>query len=126
MGAGKPLKKWEQASIRSEQRIARRAKRRVMVRFGEKSADRMAFTKNLSETGLFMQTNFVVKPGTVLSVELHFPDRKFSMWARVVWAKRVPPQLAHVLECGMGICFLEPTPDWLSFFRDWSRSVGAR
>lgn len=126
MGAGGPAKKSESAAIRGEKRITRRAKRRIMVRFGEGSPSRTAFTKNLSETGLFLQTNFVCHPGTVLSVEMHFPGRTFSAWARVVWAKRVPPQLAHVLECGMGVCFLEPTPEWLAFYQDWSRAVGAR
>lgn len=126
MGASKPVRKSEAETLLGEKRITRRAKRRIMVRFGEGTPNRTAFTKNLSETGLFLQTNFVYQPGTVLSVEMHFPDRTFSMWARVVWAKKVPPQLAHVLECGMGVCFLEPTPDWLGFYQDWSRAVGAR
>lgn len=126
MGAGNPAKKTEPGTSGSEKRITRRAKRRIMVRFGEGTPHRTAFTKNLSDTGLFLQTNSVYKPGTVLNIEMQFPNRTFSMWARVVWAKKVPPQLAHVLECGMGVCFLEPTPEWLTFFQDWSRAVGAR
>lgn len=126
MGASSPRKDWRDAGIRKEKRVTRRAKRRVMVRFGEGEPNRTAFTKNLSETGLFLQSNHVFKPGTVLHVELRFPDREFSLWARVVWAKKVPPQLAHILECGMGICFIEPTPEWLAYFSDWVRRVGAR
>lgn len=126
MATGNSSRKWEEASIRSEKRISRRAKRRVMVRFGEGTPTRTAFTKNVSDTGLFLQTNSVYKPGTVLSVEMQFPDRTFSTWARVVWAKKVPPQLAHVLECGMGLCFMEPSPEWLAYFKEWSRGAGAR
>ena len=69
-----------------------------MVKYGTDKADRTAFTKNLSETGLFIGTNNVFKPGTTIQVELKFPDHTFSMWARVIWAKKVPSQLAHVVE----------------------------
>jgi Tfp pilus assembly protein PilZ len=90
-----------------------------MVKYGTDKADRTAFTKNLSETGLFIGTNNVFKPGTTIQVELKFPDRTFSMWARVVWAKKVPSQLAHVVECGMGVCFVDPSADWLEFYEQW-------
>ena len=52
-------------------------------------------------------------------IELVFPEHKFALWGRVVWAKRVPPQLAHILDCGMGVCFIDPTADWLEFFETW-------
>lgn len=120
------MPKWSDTAIRNEKRGRGRTKRRLMVRFGAPAADRTAFTKNLSETGLFLQTNNVVAPGQTLQVQIHFPDRVFSHWARVVWAKKVPPQLAHVLECGMGVCFIDPAPDWLEFYSAWARSVGAR
>jgi Tfp pilus assembly protein PilZ len=100
-----------------DKRTINRAKRRLMVRYGTSTADKTAFTKNVSETGLFVQTNSVFKPGTTIQVTIQFPDRQFSMWARVVWAKAVPPQLAHVLECGMGVCFIDPSPEWLSHFQ---------
>jgi Tfp pilus assembly protein PilZ len=102
-----------------EKRIAERTRKRVMVKYGTDKADRMGFTRNLSETGLFIGTNNVFRPGTTIQIQLKFPDREFSVWARVVWAKKVPSQLAHVLECGMGVCFVEPPPDWLEFFRAW-------
>src|SRR5262245_52252069 len=96
-----------------------------MVRYGTSSAEKTAFTKNVSETGLFVQTNQVFRPGTTIQVEIRFPDRTFSMWARVVWAKSVPPQLAHILECGMGLCFIDPSAGWLELFRDWGKRMGA-
>ena len=112
--------------FRKEQRGRDRTKRRLMVRFGTAAADRTAFTKNLSETGLFLQTNSVVPPGTTIQVQIHFPDGTYSHWARVMWAKKVPPQLAHILECGMGVCFVDPGADWLEFYRAWVKSIGGR
>ena len=107
----------------NDKRVRNRTKRRLMVKYGTSTADKTAFTKNVSETGLYVQTNAVFAPGTTIQVQIEFPSRQFSMWARVVWAKKVPPQLAHVLDCGMGVCFIDPTPEWLSFFRDWSRKL---
>lgn len=107
-----------------EKRIHNRAKRRLMVKYGTSNADKTAFTKNVSETGLFVQTNQVFRPGTTIQVQITFPDRSFSMWARVVWAKAVPPQLAHILECGMGVCFIDPSPEWIEFFREWGKKMG--
>ena len=107
----------------NDKRVTDRAKRRLMCRYGVDKADKTGFTMNLSETGVFVKTNSVFPPGTTLHVELAFPDRSFSMWGRVVWAKKVPPQLAHILECGMGICFIDPTPEWLEFFEGWRGAV---
>ena len=109
----------------ADKRVSNRAKRRLMVKFGTSAADKTAFTKNVSETGMFVHTNTVFKPGSTIHVNIHFPDREFSMWARVLWAKAVPPQLAHVLECGMGLRFIDPEPEWLEYFQAWSKKVGA-
>ena len=107
-----------------DKRTHNRAKRRMMVRYGLSTAEKTAFTRNVSETGLFLQTNQVFNPGSTIHVQIQFPDVTFSMWARVVWAKVVPPQLAHVLECGMGVCFIDPSPEWIAFFRDWAKKAG--
>jgi Tfp pilus assembly protein PilZ len=108
-----------------DKRVANRAKRRLMVKYGTSAAEKTAFTKNVSDTGLFVQTNQVFKPGTTIQVQIQFPDKTFSMWARVVWAKAVPPSLAHILECGMGLCFIDPSPEWFAHYRDWAKKVGA-
>lgn len=103
-----------------DDRSAPRARKRLKVRFGVEFPDKTAFTKNLSATGMCLRTNQVLKPGTTVQLEIHGPDRTYSVWARVVWAKRVPPQLAHVLDCGMGVRFIQPGDDWLDFCREWS------
>jgi len=108
----------------SDKRTLNRAKRRMMVRYGLSAADRTAFTRNVSETGLFVQTNQVFKPGTTIHVQIRFPTETFSMWARVVWAKVVPPQLAYLVECGMGVIFIDPSPEWIAFFHEWKKKAG--
>ncbi len=108
----------------NNKRSLNRAKRRMMVRYGTSNADKTAFTKNVSETGMFLQTNTVFPPGSTIHVQIQFPKETFSMWARVVWAKTVPPQLAHVLECGMGLRFIEPSAEWIAFFHDWAKKSG--
>lgn len=101
-----------------------RAKRRMMVRFGTQGAHHTGFTKDISETGLFIRTNTVSRPGTTLQVEIAFPEQTFLLWARVVWAKKVPPQLAHLMDCGMGVCFIDPPADWLEFCSAWKAKIG--
>jgi hypothetical protein len=90
-----------------------------MVRYGTSAVDKRAFTKNLSETGICLKTNAVVRPGTTLQLEIQSEEIKFSMWGQVIWAKKVPPQLAHVLDCGMGIRFIDPDSGWIDFARTW-------
>lgn len=92
-----------------------------MVRFGLDKLEKTGFTMNVSRSGLFLRTNSIYKPGTTIQVEIVLPDRRFSLWAKVVWGKKVPPQLAHVLECGMGIRFLEPLDAWREFHQTLAR-----
>ncbi len=106
-------------SREGDNRSAPRARKRLRVRFGVEALEKTAFTKNLSETGICLRTNQVLPPGTTLQVEIQTPEASFSLWAKVVWAKKVPPQLAHVLDCGMGIRFIQPGEDWVAFCRTW-------
>jgi hypothetical protein len=99
---------------------AHRRKRRLMMRFGVERLDGTAFSMDVSEAGAFMRTNSVLRPGTTLQVEIVFPERTIRLWAKVVWAKRVPVSLAHVLPCGMGVRFIDPGEDWKSFYRSWA------
>lgn len=119
-----PPKPPHEPGERDRKRSIQRARKRLMVRYGVTAPERTAFTKNISETGLFINTNLVVRPGTTIMVQVHFPDRTFSHWARVVWAKQVPAQLAHVVECGMGVRFVDPAPDWAEYFARWKGKSG--
>ena len=48
-----------------------------------------------------------------------FPERTFALRGRVVWAKKVPAQLAHVIECGMGIRYVQPSAEFRDYFERW-------
>ena len=96
-----------------------RWKKRVMVRFGVDRPDKAGFTKNVSKSGLHIQTNNPIRPGTTIQLEMKFPEKTFSMWARVIWAKKVPPQLAHSLPCGMGLQFIDPSEEWSEYYLRW-------
>ncbi len=112
------------APAKKDRRPDKRARSRLMVRFGTTVPDKTGFTKNISESGVFIHTNQVFRPGTTVQLVVSFPDRVFNFWGRVMWAKQVPPQLAHLLDCGMGICFVDPSPEWLAFYANWKRRAG--
>ena len=99
-----------------DKREDRRERRRVMVRYGTRATDKTAFTRNISERGLFLQTHQVMAPGSTIQVKVQFPDREFHMWARVRWAKRAPGQLMGIVAAGMGIKFVDPPSEWLEYF----------
>jgi hypothetical protein len=105
------------SSVRScDKRKDRRQRRRVMVRYGTRATDKTAFTRNISERGLFLQTNSVLMPGSTIQVRIQFPDREFHMWAKVRWAKKAPGQLVGIVAAGMGVKFIEPSPEWLDYY----------
>ena len=98
-----------------------RHRKRVMVRFGPDGPEKAAFTTNLSEHGVLLQTNNVHPPGTMLQVEVEPPDHpKLALLGRVVWVRRVPPRLQQVKSSTMGLYFNEPSQDWVNFCRTWN------
>ncbi len=103
-----------------------RVRGRIRVRFGETHAERLAFTMNVSPTGTFIRTNSVYPPGKTIKVEFNFENEATTLFARVVWAKKVPPQLAHLLPCGMGVRFVNPSPEWDALLEEWESSRGSR
>lgn len=98
-----------------------RKRGRMMARYGLGGLDKTAFTMNVSLDGAYIKTNSVFKPGTTIQVEIGFPSGKYALWAQVIWAKRVPAELAHVLPCGMGLRFINPGADWPEVFSRWER-----
>lgn len=104
---------------RNEKQAHPRTRGRIRVRYGLDSLDRTAFTMNVSRTGAFIRTNQVFPPGKTVKVEFNFADRTLVVYAKVVWAKKVPAQLAHLLHCGMGVRIVDPGPEWRDAFEGW-------
>ena len=103
----------------AEKQAHPRTRGRLKVRYGPNALERTCFTNNVSLSGAFLRTNNVFRPGTTIQVEFEFPDRKMTLWAQVVWAKKVPPQMAHVILCGMGVRFINPGQEWAEVFGVW-------
>ena len=61
-----------------------RTKRRLKVRFGEAAPELTGYTRNVSETGISVETNQAFSPGTGLQLEIETPERVFELWAMVV------------------------------------------
>ncbi len=94
----------------SERRIHPRYPRRIEVRFwrqGEAQAH-SGFTVNISRTGVFLGTGFLLAPGERVRVEIVDPARGFMAEGRVVRVHRVAQALRHVDQAGVGIRFLQP------------------
>jgi hypothetical protein len=105
---------------KSQPRDARHTKR-VKVRFGPEGPQKIAFTSNLSENGLLLQTNFVQKPGTMLQLEVTASDYPmFTLVGRVVWVRRVPLRLQQLRPSTMGLYFKQPSQDWIEFCEQWN------
>jgi Tfp pilus assembly protein PilZ len=94
----------------SERRIHPRYPRRIEVRFwrqGE-AQPHSGFTTNISRTGIFLGTGYLLAPGERVRVEIVDPEKGFIAEGRVVRAHRVAQALRHVDQAGVGIRFLQP------------------
>ena len=82
-----------------------RLRKRLSIRFGIEEPARLAFTEDISLEGMFVKTVNICPPGSLIKLELTLADdRRVLMEGRVMWAKKVPPQLIHLSKkCGMGV-----------------------
>lgn len=92
----------------ADKRDIRRIKKRISIRFGSDEAVRVAFTEDLSMTGMFIKTPNVIPPNSRIRIEFDIPDgSRVALEARVMWAKKVPANLFHLVKkSGMGVRFL--------------------
>ncbi|MDK2849312.1 MAG: hypothetical protein PWP34_2665 [Desulfuromonadales bacterium] len=86
-----------------------RSRRRIQVRYGEKTPVRTAFTEDVHREGLFLKTAQPLRPGTRLCLELLLPDHgTVTAQGQVRWARKVPANLIRVAKKGgMGIRILK-------------------
>ncbi|KAB0667409.1 pilus assembly protein PilZ [Oryzomonas japonica] len=91
----------------TEKRIIRRLKKRLTIRFGIDGANRVAFSEDLSTTGMFIKTANICPPNSRIRIEFTVDDHLVQVDARVMWAKKVPQNLFHLVKkSGMGVRFL--------------------
>ncbi len=73
--------------------------------------------ENISETGLYINTNHVFPVGTVLQVQIELPGSSILQQAKVVWAIQVPDHMKTSMICGMGVEFTGHNPEWPAVYR---------
>jgi Tfp pilus assembly protein PilZ len=92
----------------AEKRTQRRIRRRLSLRFGVDKPVRLAFTEDVTESGLFIKTTNLYRPGTRVFIELILPDEsRVRVTGSIRWTKKVPPTMIHLVrKAGMGVKFL--------------------
>lgn len=92
----------------TSRRVYPRQLRRLAVRFWRHGEERprQGFTKNVSLTGAFVSTPDPAGRGERLRLELSDAGRTAQLYAVVVHAHRVPPELRRFAESAMGLRFL--------------------
>ena len=101
--------------LNSEKReIARRYRRRVEVRYGLKTPELTGYSGNISRTGIMIRTTRVFGSGSILSLELMFPEKTIKARAKVTWAREGTVLLLPSGRVGMGLKFVDPSPELLA------------
>jgi hypothetical protein len=92
----------------SDHRRPVRHKKRLSAHFGVGEANRVAFTEDLSMTGIFIRSLNVCPPNTKIKLEFLLEnENKVVLEGRVMWAKKVPQNLFHLVrKSGMGVHIL--------------------
>lgn len=91
-----------------DKREPTRFKKRIRVNFGIDGASRVAFTEDISKTGVFLRSANVCNPDTKLTLEFLLENGEVvKLEGRVMWAKKVPQNLFHLVKkSGMGVRIL--------------------
>jgi Tfp pilus assembly protein PilZ len=90
-----------------DKRDLKRHKKRIQLRYGLEGPDKIGFTEDISDTGIFIKSPLVVNPGKTIYVEFRLQDNSsILVKGRVMWAKRVPQSLLRKVKGGMGIHIL--------------------
>lgn len=92
----------------ADKRNIRRVKQRITIYFGLDDVDRVAFTEDISMTGMFIKTANIAPINSTIKIQITLPDGLIvQLEGKVTWAKKVPQNLFHLVKkSGMGIRFL--------------------
>ncbi len=94
-----------------------RYKRRLMVRYAFEGRDwRPGFTRNLSASGLFVETRHLEPPGTSLTMEIDLPKQgTVQVRGEVIWGRAVGRGLERVALGGFGVRVVQADEGWYQF-----------
>ena len=92
--------------------------KRLPVRYGIEETPNRANAIQVSAQGAFIEANRpVYQEGTRLVIEFQGQERDFVVPAVVKFAKNIPLQLARHGRSGMGVEFIDPTPEFVEFIK---------
>jgi len=93
----------------SDKRDSKRFGKRFRLKFGKENPDRLAYTEDISTSGLFIKSANIYQPGNVIKIRLDLPDGKeVGLKGRIMWAKKVPPlMMQRIRKSGMGVRILK-------------------
>ena len=95
----------------------------LQVRFGRETRDRRAPVANVSEGGLCIRTNDVLKTGSRILLAIEMRGKEIHLTGEVMWAIRVPEHQTEFMEYGMGVQFLDAGPEWKRAFAAWKDAL---
>jgi len=102
-----------------DKRVAKRIPFRVPVKFGVNGkCINTGIVIDVSSTGICIKTSNVFAPGTVVNIEILYNSKTLSGSGKVMWAKKVPPNLIYVTKAGMGIHFKEICLDFQNLIQE--------
>ena len=89
----------------ADKRDKKRHRKRLTLKFGMNQPARVAFTEDISMEGMFIKTTNVCPPGSKVLIDIGIQgEQTVSLEARVMWAKKVPPQMINLArKSGMGV-----------------------
>jgi Tfp pilus assembly protein PilZ len=89
---------------------ALRYRKRVEVQFNEPGATMRytAYTGNISRTGIMLRTPRVFGAGSILEMEIRFPEGAITVRGRVKWAREGSVMYLSTGRVGMGLVFVDP------------------
>ena len=90
-----------------ERRRHTRVKMRLQVRFGPGDLTHSGYSQDISSSGLYLQAGVIYPPGTVLLLEIEYPDGAITKRGVIRWSRDLPPAFKRNLRCGMGVEFLD-------------------
>ncbi len=101
-----------------EKRKERRLKKRVMVKFGESILERIGFTSNLSQNGLYINSTQIYPSGKKIKILLSDGGKSFSLKGEVKWSIKYPSHFHSYIPSGMGVYIKEAPGDFYEFVRE--------
>jgi len=90
-----------------ERRRHARVKMRLQVRFGPGDLAHAGYSQDISASGMYLQAGVIYPPGTILVLQIEYPDGALTKRGVIRWSRDLPPAFKRSLRCGMGVEFME-------------------